>query len=82
MLSAESPDFSSMIRDIDLYMVNVHPVLGNLFPAYPNQIWVGGIHLQEPGNVTGALGQWMDEAEEVGVVVVSFGTVSLTSITQ
>ena len=73
----ERPNLAAMANDIDFLLVNSHPVLDHSVPQGPNTAMVGGIHLTTPKPVQGKLREFLDGANE-GVVVVSFGTVSLS----
>ncbi|CAH1164066.1 unnamed protein product [Phaedon cochleariae] len=68
------PPISQMLKDVDMLLLNVNPVLEPVRPHGPNTIYYGGgVHLREAEPLPEDLKTYLDSATE-GAIYISFGT--------
>uniref|UniRef100_A0A914VDN0 glucuronosyltransferase n=1 Tax=Plectus sambesii TaxID=2011161 RepID=A0A914VDN0_9BILA len=74
------PDFTTIIRETQLYFVNADPFFEYARPTQHNIIYVGGLTMQNEEPLSAEWVKIMDEASDSGVVVFSLGTVASTHL--
>lgn len=63
-----------LVRNVELLLINAHPVLGFIRPILPNTIPLGFLHIKPPKALPQELSTLMDDSKH-GVIFMSFGTV-------
>ncbi|KAG8228498.1 UDP-glycosyltransferase [Ladona fulva] len=71
----EIPSFSEVKKYVSLILVNHHFSLNGARPLAPNIIEIGGLHIKSPKELPQEIKQFMDGANEHGVIYVSFGSI-------
>lgn len=46
-LGANFPDLKDLVRNVEMILLNVHPIWDNNRPVPPNLVYLGGLHLQQ-----------------------------------
>jgi len=67
-------DYYELVSNVDLLLINVHPVMGYIRPILPNTISLGFTHIDPPQPLPGVLEEILNKNEN-GVIYVSFGTI-------
>ncbi|CAG9807528.1 unnamed protein product [Chironomus riparius] len=67
-------DYYDLVKNVDLLLINAHPVMGFIRPILPNTIPLGFLHIYPPQPLPGILQEILDKNTN-GVIFVSFGTV-------
>ncbi|XP_047519654.1 UDP-glucosyltransferase 2-like isoform X3 [Pieris napi] len=67
------PNFEELQKNVQLLLLNEHPIWANNRPVPPNIIFVGGIHQPKEQEFSKELKQILDSSIN-GVIYVSFGT--------
>lgn len=63
-----------LVRNVDLLLINAHPVLGNIRPILPNTIPLGFLHIKPPKKLPQDLSVLIGNSRH-GVIYMSFGTI-------
>ncbi|CAG9807529.1 unnamed protein product [Chironomus riparius] len=66
--------YYDLTSNVDLLLINAHPVMGFIRPILPNTIPLGFLHIYPPQPLPGILQEILDKNTN-GVIFVSFGTV-------
>ncbi|XP_045488026.1 UDP-glucosyltransferase 2-like [Pieris rapae] len=67
------PNFEELQKNVQLLLLNEHPIWANNRPVPPNIIFVGGIHQPQEQELSKELKHVLDSSKN-GVIYVSFGT--------
>ncbi|XP_013141456.1 PREDICTED: UDP-glucuronosyltransferase 2B15-like isoform X2 [Papilio polytes] len=68
-----TPPLSVLKSNVDLVLLNIHPVWEGNYPVPPNVIYMGGLHLNSPKELPNELKEYLDNSTN-GVIYFSFGS--------
>ncbi|XP_013168679.1 PREDICTED: UDP-glucuronosyltransferase 2B31-like [Papilio xuthus] len=68
-----TPDLSVLKSNVDMVLLNIHPIWEGNYPVPPNVIYVGGLHLNTPKELPRELKEYLDNSTN-GVIYFSFGS--------
>ncbi|XP_037300049.1 UDP-glucuronosyltransferase 2B4 isoform X4 [Manduca sexta] len=69
----DTPSVRDCAKDIDMMLVNVHPIWEDNRPVPPNVVFMGGIHEKPEKPLPKELKTYLDSSKN-GVIYISFGT--------
>nr|WEU75336.1 uridine diphosphate-glycosyltransferases 33AS1 [Glyphodes pyloalis] len=67
------PDISELAKNLDLILLNIHPMFQGIRPLPPNVIHIYGIHQKPKKELPNDLVKYLDSSKN-GVIYISFGT--------
>ncbi|CAH0715012.1 unnamed protein product, partial [Brenthis ino] len=73
LFGPEIPYIDKLLNNIDMLMINTHPIWLENQPVPPNTIYIGGLHLKPPQDLPKELQSYLDTSKN-GVIYFSFGT--------
>ncbi|CAG5031204.1 unnamed protein product [Parnassius apollo] len=74
----DTPSLSVLKNDVDLLLLNIHPIWEGNYPVPPNVIHMGGLHQTPPKKLPKDLQEYLDTSQN-GVIYFSLGTNVLPS---
>ncbi|CAF4891880.1 unnamed protein product [Pieris macdunnoughi] len=77
-LGKEFPSMGELMGNVEIILLNVHPVWDSNRPVPPNLIYLGGLHLQKEKELPKELKAELDATK--GVIYMSFGSTVRSSI--